>query len=322
MDFIISGDVAVAVTVTEVDGNLEFTVRVLQPGDDGYTGQIGEINGLFFDMTGDVDAFASITATALDGTVLAATADEASVSDLGGGINMNGSAISETGKFDIGVLLDKTGLGNGDLQEITFTLDADAELTLADVALQDFGVRLTSVGDPDGSRDGSLKLTGSAPEVPEEPTDLNLANDDFVFVGADAVFDGEFEFTDSGTTTVLTNDITETATGSGPYGGAVTALGDQTVGLDPVVVEGSNGGLLMIYSDGTIDFSANDQFDFLADTETAQTDFVYTIEGGDTATIHVTVLGSDDPGGPGGEGDLGDPPLFDAPLLTDDPFAL
>ena len=39
MEFIIEGDVAVKVTVTEVDGNLVFDLHVIQEGEDGYTGE-------------------------------------------------------------------------------------------------------------------------------------------------------------------------------------------------------------------------------------------------------------------------------------------
>ena len=310
MDFIISGDVAIAVTVTEVDGNLEFNVRVIQPGEEGYTGQIGEINGLFFDLLGNVDEIASLTATTAAGDSLFMEVDEASVSNLGGGVNLNG-ATKETGKFDVGVLLDETGLGNGDLQEITFTLDADIDLSLDDVALQDFGVRLTSVGEPDGSRDGSLKLTGSAPEAPEEPPMvINMANDDFIFADSSAEFDGVAEVLDFGITSILWNDTTDAGAGPESYTGSVTEANGTVLDGGAIVVAGSNGGLLMVYADGTTDFSANGEFEFLGAQDQAFTEFTYAIEGGDTATIVVAVSGFDDPGGELGEGggDLGDPP--------------
>ena len=46
--FIIAGDVNVSVTITEVDGSLQFDVNVL---DD--TGMIGDLNALFFDLADD-----------------------------------------------------------------------------------------------------------------------------------------------------------------------------------------------------------------------------------------------------------------------------
>ena len=301
MEFIIEGDVAVKVTVTEVDGNLVFDLHVIQEGEDGYTGQIGELNGIFFDMAGDVGDFVTLTAETTDGTSLDMDVDEESVSNLGGGINMNGEVIKEDGKYDVGVVLGETGLGNGDVQDISFTLDADTDLTLADVALQDFGLRLTSVGEPDGDRTGSLKLGGDSPEEPEDPVnETHTANDDTLTVFEDATFGDLFDFLDNGSDNVLTDDTTDTDGTVTPYSGQVTSANGEAVEADPIVVPGTNGGLLMIYPDGTVDFSANGEFEELNDFEEAQTTFTYGIEGGDTATLTVSVLGLGDGGGEGG----------------------
>ena len=307
MEFIIEGDVAVKVTVTEVDGNLVFDLHVIQEGEEGYTGQIGELNGIFFDMAGDVGEYVTLTAETADGTSLDMDVDEESVSNLGGGINMNGEVIKEDGKYDVGVVLDETGLGNGDTQSISFTLDADTDLTLADVSLQDFGLRLTSVGEPDGDRSGSLKLGGEAPEEPEDPVDVNTANDDSLIVGEDAIFGDMFDFLDNGSDNVLTDDITDSDGTVSPYAGQVTSVNGVAVDADPIVVPGDNGGLLMIYPDGTVDFSANGEFEHLNDFEEAYTSFTYEIEGGSTATLDVTILGTTGIGGEGGGGGLGDP---------------
>ncbi|PWK56927.1 hypothetical protein [Silicimonas algicola] len=416
MEFLIEGGVNVRVTVTEIDGNLEFNVHVLQPGEEGYTGQIGEINGLFFDLSADVSGFVGMSSTDEDGGSLFTVVDEGSVSNLGGGININGEVLKEFGAFDVGVLLDPTGLGNGDLQDITFTLDADDPLTLADVALQDFAVRLTSVGDPDGSRSGSLKLGTTAPEEPddeiEDPTDGgegggdgsdggnggdgsdggdgpdggdggdgsdggdggdgsdggdggdgsdggdggdgtdggdggdgsdggdggdgsdggdggdgsdggdggdgsdggdggdgeeqsgNDAIDDFLTASPDAIFGVVDEFFElgSGPFSLLDNDMTDTG---GMYEGDVLAVNDETLDqtdeLDFVEVPGSAGGLLRVYENGSVDFSANGEFG----DEEKETTFEYTIEGGDTATI--TILVTPNAGDGGGGIDL--PPI-------------
>ncbi len=328
MEFLIEGGVNVRVTVTEDDGNLVFNVHVLQPGEAGYTGQIGEINGLFFDLAADVSGYAAMTSTDSEGDTLFTAVDEGSISNLGGGVNINGEVLKEFGTFDVGVLLDPTGLGNGDLQDITFTLDADQALTLDDVALQNFAVRLTSVGDPDGSRTGSLKLGTTAPEEPddeiEDPNDGgegggdggdgsdgeeqsgNDAIDDFLTAKPDAIFgvvDEYFEI-GSGPFSLLDNDVTDTGE---LYEGDVLAVNDetfmQTDDLDYVEVPGSHGGLLRVYENGTVDFSANGEFG----EEEAETSFEYTIEGGDTATI--TVLVTPNAGDGGGGLDL--PPFDD-----------
>lgn len=296
MDFVMSKKVGVAVTVTEVDGNLEFHVRVLQPGEEGYTGKVGELNGFFFDMAGNVDAYTGLTATTSDGEDLCTRVDEGSVSHLGSGINMKGRAIKETGKFDVGAVLAKRGLCNGDLQEITFTLDADQDLSLEDVAQQDFGVHLTSIGPPGGCRRGQDKITGCAPDVPVDdvpppPLDLNLAADDFIFVTSDAEFDGIPESIDFASDTILWNDTTESSGATSAYEGDVVSANGIGLTDGYVIVEGSNGGLLTVYADGTVDFSANGEFGHLTEFDFDTTYFTYAIEGGDTATIEVVVEG-------------------------------
>lgn len=302
MDFMIEGDVAVKVTVTEVDGNLVFNVHVVQPGEMGYTGQIGEVNGIFFDMAGDVDGL-TLTAEQDDGTMLSMDVDEGAVSNLGGGVNMNGEVIKEDGKYDVGVLLDKTGIGKNDVQDITFTLDGDSDLSLADVSLQDFGLRLTSVGEPDGPREGSLKLGGVSDEPPvEPPVNINTANNDEISVTEDALFDGLPDFFEFGGPTLLSNDLTSSDGTTSGYAGAVTEVEGVSMASDGIVVAGSNGGLLMVYPDGSVDFSANGEFDELNELQDAVTTFEYTIEGGDTATLTVNVFGLDDGGLEGGGG--------------------
>ncbi len=314
MDFIIEGEVSVKVTVTEVEGSLVFDLHVIQEGEEGYTGQIGDLNGIFFDMAGDVGEFVTLTAETADGTELDMDVDEESVSNLGGGINMNGEVIKEDGKYDVGVVLNGTGLGDGDVQDISFTLDADTDLSLADVSLQDFGLRLTSVGDPDGDRDGSLKLGGDSPEEPEEPVeDIHTANDDVLDVFEDATFGDMFDFLDTDTDNVLTDDTTDSEGTVSPYAGQVTSVNGVAVEADPIIVPGSDGGLLMIYPDGTIDFSANGEFDDLNDFEQAQTTFTYGIKGGDTAVLTVNVSGFSDGGFEDGgfeDGELEDPFLL------------
>ena len=51
---------------------------------------------------------------------------------------------------------------------------------------------------------------------------------------------------------------------------------------------------MVISEDGTFDFSANGDFDDLNNGDALITTFTYGIEGGDTATLTVTVLGDDD----------------------------
>lgn len=150
--FQIIGDVAVAITVTEVAGDLVFTVEVLDE-----TGQIGDLRGLFFDLSDD-----SLTGLTIIGDDV--TAQGTDTKDLGNGNNMNGGG---RGKYDVGVGFGTPGIGNDDIQTTTFTLSADQDLSIDDLA-ENFGVRLTSVGEEGGPREGSLKLTEICEKVCEE----------------------------------------------------------------------------------------------------------------------------------------------------------
>ncbi|AXI46532.1 hypothetical protein C1J03_11190 [Sulfitobacter sp. SK012] len=291
---ITDGDVKVGISITEqADGSLLFDLDVL---DD--TGTIGDLNGLFFDLADD-----SITDNLiLSGTDLTGqNIDANSVSKVDGYNNINGDVVKEDGKFDVGVQFGTAGIGADDIQSTSFTLATSdgSTLSLADVLSQDFAVRLTSVGEMDGDRADSVKISGTSdPIITEPPEPTNLAVDNTMTVSNTETFseddmpdplDGFFVFS------LLENDSTGD---SQPYiGDVVTVNGDA---LDAgTSYLGSNGGLLMVNSDGTVDFSANGEFDTLMGMETANTQFTYGIEGGSTATLDVEVIAFDDGGGTG-----------------------
>ncbi len=287
VEFTITGDVNVHVTITENDnGTLTFDVVVL---DD--TGSIGDLQGLFFDLADDSIAD-SLSAEGADVTYTKFNDD--GVTKLTSGVNINGEVLNEYGKFDGGIQFGTAGIGKDDIQETSFVLSStDGPLTLADFLSQDMAIRLTSVGEEGGSRDDSLKLGGSVPEDPTteeppvEPPVVNTALDDFltVFASEDA---GNLETLDDGATTVLANDLTDAVA----YTGAVTAVNGDALSV-AAVVEGSNGGFMTIYSDGSIDFDAAGEFDDLEEDAEIVTQFSYTIDGGDTADVFVTVIGED-----------------------------
>jgi hypothetical protein len=239
---------------------------------------------------------------------------EDGVNNLGGGINVSGEVVKANGGgFDAGVVIDWTGLagGVGALSGSFVLTDPSGTLTLehftTDFADQYFGVRLTSVGAPGGPRNDSLKLGGEPSD--EIVTDgggggggdpVNVAANDTMFVLETEGFNapGVFDPLDGFTDTLLFNDTTD----GNPYAGGVAAVNGSAADVGQVVV-GSNGGLLIIYADGRVDFSANGDFDFLNDLEVADTQFTYSIDGGSTATLTVTVAGiggDDDPFGGGG----------------------
>ena len=289
--FIIHGQVDVSVTITEVDGTLQFTVEVL---DD--TGQIGDLNALFFDLLDD-SLTSGLTVTGADVTGVALNAD--GVTKVDNYTNMNGEVIKELGRFDGGVQFGTAGIGTDDIRTTTFTLSHDSQpLTLADVSLQDFGVRLTSVGTEDGSRTDSLKLGGTAPEFNDDPrtsddtftvTEGEGDNPPGVYdIGADG-----FEFN------VLANDGPD---GTAYVGTVATVNGELNT---ETYVEGSDGGSIIIFADGRIDFSyydnsGNNDFAALNDGQTAATTFTYGTDDGTEhmLTILVTGEGTDGSGIP------------------------
>lgn len=155
--FTIEGDVNVQVVVTENgDGTLNFQVDVLDE-----TGSIGDLNGLFFDISNDslVDG---LVASGDDVTETAFNANK--ITKVDGYNNVNGEVAGDYGKFDGGVQFGTQGIGTDDIRSTSFTLShADQGLTLDDILSQDFAIRLTSVGEEGGTRDDSLKLGGEAP---------------------------------------------------------------------------------------------------------------------------------------------------------------
>lgn len=123
--------------------------------------------------------------------------------------------------------------------------------------------------------------------------EVHVANDDVLTV-MESETSGDTEVMDNGDLTILDNDTSD----GGAYGGVVEQVGGVAGDVGQVVI-GSNGGLATIYADGTIDFDANDEFDFLNQGETAQTTFTYGIAGGDTATVTVNIEGENATTGPG-----------------------
>ena len=167
-----SGGLVVEVEVVEDGfGNLIFTVNVA----DGLI--IGDLRGLFVNMTQDVGDGTGWTISG-DGTITDQQIAEGQVVDLGNGANMNGV---KDGPYDIGAEIGTQGIGqNGDdIQYSTFTLSWDGgDLHVGDI--EDIGVRLTSVGEVDGDREGSVKLIGEeeTPPMGAQPITLVVEEED------------------------------------------------------------------------------------------------------------------------------------------------
>ena len=133
---------------------------------------IGDLRGIFFDIDGDFPAELT-TADVLGDHITDRVIDENNVTKTGGG-----NTINPLGPFDVGLEIGSSGMGKDDIQSVTFYVsDLGETLTAAD--FQNFAVRMTSVGLPDGGRNGSSKLGVVEPpqpgsEVPEPGTILLL----------------------------------------------------------------------------------------------------------------------------------------------------
>lgn len=155
MTFNIAGAAGLKISISEqADGSLRFDL--VNEGD-----QVADLRGLFFDVN-DASLLKSLSVTGSDVTKTAA--GDNSVVNLGSGVTMQG-----VDSFDFGVAFGTSGIGKDDIHATSFTLrSSSGALDLDDFYGVDFGVRFTSVGDLGGSREGSLKLTGSAPDLDGE----------------------------------------------------------------------------------------------------------------------------------------------------------
>ena len=156
---------SLSVTVTIDDssdpGNLEITLEI----DDG--GNTGDLRGFFADVSDD----SLLSGLSVSGPeVTSSVFDENNVINLGGGNNLNGGGTPCP--CDMGVEIGDPGIGQGDdFQKVTFILSHTSEdLDLSLFEEQAFGIRATSVGSASGSREGSSKLEGTFPVVPEPST--------------------------------------------------------------------------------------------------------------------------------------------------------
>ena len=157
-------DAQVLVTLDDMvdPGSIVITLAVQE---DPHT---ADLRGFFLDIASDgLIGGLSIAGDDVTQAVFSAS----NVINLGGGNNLNGGG--SPCPCDIGVEIGLPGIGMGDdIQTTVFTLShATEDLDLSLFYEQSFGVRVTSVGLPGGSREGSSKLGGMLP-VPEPSTGL------------------------------------------------------------------------------------------------------------------------------------------------------
>ncbi len=124
LTFSLVGEITTVITITELDdGSLRFDIT--QSGD---TSLLGDYRALFFDVTDDT-LLSGLSASGADVTDSAFDAE--SVSNLGGGANVNGDIVNELGDFDGGVELGTAGISTDDIRTTSFILSHDTtNLTL------------------------------------------------------------------------------------------------------------------------------------------------------------------------------------------------
>lgn len=253
--FTIEGFIDVLVEEDDFDGDgvteLKFTLEV-----DESKGFTADIRGLFWDVENE-SALGSLVATGDDVTDSRFEANK--VEDLGNGANMIGAATrGENGQhFDAGVEIGTQGASHDDIQTTTFIVQG---LTMEDISGQRFGVRLTSVGEIDGEREGSLKLTGVAAYAQNEPD----AVDDEFTLDEDTLITGN----------VLANDT--------------DGDGDTLAVTNFTIVDGAGiaDDSLVVNADGSFSFEPVTSF-------TGDVTFTYEVSDGnggtDSATATVTI---------------------------------
>ncbi len=153
------------IKVTEVDGDLVFDIALTS------TDVIGDLRGIFFDFADDVD-LEDLVVLGDPEIVTDSDFEAVSVSNLGQGANVNGEVVNEFGKFDAGVEFGTAGISTDDIQTVSFVISSSSNtqyLTLDMISVQDFALRVTSVGTEGGARNDSAKFGDEAPEAPSGP---------------------------------------------------------------------------------------------------------------------------------------------------------
>lgn len=257
----VDGAPDVEVKVVENDGALEFPVTVLETD-----GVIGDLRGLFFNVNDDLklegfDAEGDDVTDRKTGDVI----------DLGKGANMRGKA----DPFDAGIEFGgpRIGKGKGDIQQTSFTLTNTAgDLTLDNIAQVEFGARVTSIGEPDGEREESAKLTAIAPAAPDAMDDSYT-----IFEDSATGFDDPRSVASGTVFEVLDNDtdvdgdtLSITHVFGAMYGTVEIVDGD-----DPDLLPGD----AVLYTPNT-DYAGIDEFTYCIDDGNGGTGF---------ATVNVTV---------------------------------
>jgi len=174
--FTLPGAPGVQITATEINGEIHFTIDVLDT-----FGSTGDLRALFFNIADE--ELAGLTVTSGDSLLTESRVGNNNILDLGDGANLAGKV--KTG-FDVGL---EWGTPGGKYDDINFPVEftlsnSTGDLTLDDLGGMLFGAKLDSVGGPGGPRGSSSKLTTIAPFAPD-------ANDDFKAIYEDNAADAD-----------------------------------------------------------------------------------------------------------------------------------
>ena len=278
LTFTIAGEIDTIVLVEEDDfdgdgfNDLRFTVTV-----DESEGTTADLRGLFWDSAGDdTDGWSVSPGESPDVTDAAFGMNN--VTNLGNGANMNGRITSRGNGFDAGVEFGTQGIGKDDIQSTSFVVTGHEEnLTLDDIGGMRFGVRLTSYGEIDGPREGSVKNEDVAPNAPDAVADALTTDENSV-----------------GTLNILFND---TDADGDPL--TVTSIEGGDVGVQYAVTsDAGRVAQVTVNADGSMSVDPNGNFEVLSTGETDSFTLTYHISdgdgGADCADVLVTIEGVND----------------------------
>ena len=285
-----SGFLMTLLVTENADGTLTFEVEV-----DESTGQTGDVRAIFLNNTDDVE-YTNLEVASVDPASDVGLDDVDLVQDINdvsrvveNDTNLNGQVLNGNGgPFDTGIEFGESGIGGNrdDVQSVSFVVSADEPLTLESFDLDSIGLRVTSTGDVEGDRDGSLKLTG---EKVVDPVEF-ATEKDLVSTDEDTPLDFNVLDNDTASEGAMLNVIFAGA-------GAITFNFDEAFEFES---EGGRTGMLEISQDGSVSFDPSGGFE---DLNTGDTDLVVfgyaaadTNGNVDGADVVITVDGVDDPG--------------------------
>ncbi|MGK7960524.1 VCBS domain-containing protein [Crocosphaera sp.] len=259
LDQFTGSDAKVLITLEELaNGEVKLIVDV----EDGI---LADIRGIFFNIA-DESLIDGLTVTGED--VTNTNSGEIGTSDE---VDRVGNAVIRPAYYDYGVEIGTSGIGFDDISSTSFIIShVDQELSLEDFIGEEFGVRLTSVGD---DREGSSKLTRILEIAPDE----NTVKED----SQPNPITGNVLFNDSDTSNLFVVSVN----------GETTLVGTE--------IQGEYGSLLL-NADGSYSYTLdnnNPDVDGLDDGESLTEVFKYTNSDGDltaSAPLTITIEGTND----------------------------